>query len=119
MKIVYIEDNQQDRELVERFMRTTAHALATFSTVEEAAPHVEDADLVLVDILIGQARRGLEFAAELRAHGLQSPLVAVTALTQPQELAAYRAQGFDDVLAKPFEIDQLADLIDRFDHQLT
>lgn len=115
MKILYIEDNPADANLVSRYVRTTPHELVIVDNVDAAYSALDQQiDLVLIDLLINHQRSGYEVARVLRENEFNCPIVAVTALTTPNDLAAARQVGFDDVLPKPFQIRDLAAVIDRY-----
>ena len=115
MHILYVEDNYDDAALVNRYVETTEHMLTVVSTVDEAKDMLaDDIDLILLDVLIDSKRLGLDFANELRTHGWELPMVAVTALATAGDMQHYSEVGFDGVLVKPFTIIQLADLIDSY-----
>ncbi len=115
MHILYIEDEPADAQLVERYIRLTPHQLTLASNVKEARTAIKEApDLILVDILLERVRDGYDFVRELRAQGYTQPIIAVTALTLPQELERCRQAGVDEVLAKPYAIQQLVDLLNKY-----
>ena len=115
MRILYLEDDSGDANLVKRYLQTTPHDLLIAATVREAwASLTEPIDLILVDILLANSRDGYSFAREVRERNITQPLIAVTALNMPQEIEAARDAGFDDVLAKPFEITELSKIIQRY-----
>lgn len=112
MRVLYIEDNPNDAQLVARYLKTTPHDLKVVSTIEQAWDALHSpVDLVLVDVLLDQTRAGFGFVRDLREQGFQQPIIAVTALNTAQDMASCEAAGFDAVLHKPFEIGELADLI--------
>ncbi|MBK8024752.1 MAG: response regulator [Chloroflexi bacterium] len=74
-------------------------------------PRVPPVDLILLDILLDGRSLGLDYAEQIHAMGVQCPIVALTALARPQDLARYESSGFDRVVAKPFDIMELADVI--------
>ncbi len=114
MRILYLEDNAEDANLVQRYVRTTPHELVVVGTADDAwaAAH-EYFDLILVDVMIGQDRSGFDFAQALRQHQVQQPIVAVTALSTPQDVAYCQQVGFDYVLVKPYSVSDLASLIEQ------
>jgi two-component system, OmpR family, response regulator len=115
MRILYIEDNADDANLVHRYVRTTPHELVIVDTLEDAYTALsEPVDLVLVDVLLHQQRSGYTLARALRDKGLNHPIVAVTALTTPSDIEAARRAGFDEVLTKPYPIHELAEMIHRY-----
>jgi two-component system, OmpR family, response regulator len=115
MNILYIEDNVNDSKLVERYVRTTAHQIHIVQRLEDAREVLHQVDLILMDILIDAERRGLDYLQALRRQRVTCPVLAVTALVLPDAMETYRQAGFDDVLKKPFEIEQLAALIRRYE----
>lgn len=119
MRILYLEDDPNDVQLMRRYTNATAHDLIVANTIADAWDALEHKpDLILVDILIGHSREGYGFAHELRQQGINQPMVAVTALGTAQDRADCSAAGFDDILNKPFVITDLADLIKRYDGHL-
>jgi CheY-like chemotaxis protein len=115
MRILYIEDEPADAQLVERYIRLTPHQLTLVHNIKEAQTAVQDVpDLILVDILLERSRAGYDFVRDLRAQGYTQPIIAVTALTLPQELERCRQAGVNEVLAKPYAIQQLVDLLNRY-----
>ena len=72
MKILYLEDNQQEAALVSRYLRTTPHEFRIVANLDEARNAVEEApELIFVDLVIGPTRDGYTFIQELRAGGRQ------------------------------------------------
>jgi DNA-binding response OmpR family regulator len=111
---LYLEDNQQDAALVQRYIDTTNHELAVVSTIDEAHALCDDTvDLFLLDILIDNKRLGLDFVKKLRRAGFAKPLIAVTALSSHADMESCRNAGLNAVLVKPYDIMQLAEIIDE------
>ncbi len=117
MHILYIEDNANDAKLVQRYVETTPNDLVVVPTVEAAYECLSDSsdfDLILVDILINNKRSGYDFARVCQEQGYTRPIVAVTALASQQDMQAYAEAGFAAVLAKPYYITTLAELLSQF-----
>jgi CheY-like chemotaxis protein len=74
-------------------------------------------DLILADRNM-PGMDGLALTRSIRAaereKGGHVPIVAVTALSQDEALAACRAAGMDGVLSKPIELDALRRLLDQW-----
>lgn len=72
-------------------------------------------DLMLVDRNM-PGMNGLELARAIRASEQESgsyvPMIAITAVHHPEELAACRQAGMDDVLPKPIELDDLRRMLE-------
>jgi DNA-binding response OmpR family regulator len=116
MHILYLEDNVNDAKLVKRYVDTTGHTLSLVTTLNAAREAVEQHtfDLILVDVMLGTQRGGAEFVQELRRHKYAIPVVGVTALISAQDMALYHQIGFDTVLAKPFTILEIAQILERY-----
>jgi two-component system, HptB-dependent secretion and biofilm response regulator len=116
MNILYVEDNPDDAKLVERFVVTTGHHLVTAENLEQAYEIMSTGDvgLVLLDIVFNKRPTGYKFASDLRANDFKQPIVAVTALNTAASLEACEEAGINFVLAKPYSILQLAEMISRY-----
>lgn len=115
MRILYIEDNAADANLVSRYVRTTPHQLIIVRALDEVYSALEEpVDLVLVDLLLNQQRSGFDVARMLRDNDYECPIIAVTALTTPADISAAKRAGFNEVLPKPFQITELASVIERY-----
>jgi len=115
VKILYLEDNRQEAALVKRYMQTTPHDLVLATTLDEARTAATGApELVMVDLVLGHTRDGYTFIRELRDQGYEQAIIAVTGLTAPRDLQEIQTVGANDVLVKPFTINQLADVIHQY-----
>lgn len=115
MKILHLEDQPSDAELVARYVNTTHHQLITVNSVEEAWEALsEPIDLIMIDIVIRGERSGFAFAERLREQGDERPMVAITALNTTTDMERCQELGFDPILQKPFTIDELANVLDQF-----
>src|SRR5260221_13447338 len=117
MRILYIEDNPNDAKLVKRYVDTTPHELVVTQSLEqtyELLSSSQSFDLVLVDILINNQRSGYELPNRLHEQGYTNNIIAVTGLTSAQDTAACKKAGFAAILAKPFLITTLADMIAQY-----
>ncbi len=107
MRIVYIEDESADAQLVERYANLMNHALVVTDSIH----------LILVDMSIHQSRIGYDFVREIRTQGFTKPIVAVTGLTLAPDVERCYEVGCDEVLTKPYTINQLAELFSRYEVQ--
>lgn len=115
MNILYLEDEPNEANLVWRYMQITPHRLTLVSSVEEANALLhEDFDLFLVDLRIGNERRGYDFIRNFRASGSTTPVIAVTGLSFPADVAKCYEVGCNDVLLKPFTIIELDETIKKY-----
>jgi two-component system copper resistance phosphate regulon response regulator CusR len=116
MHILYIEDEPLDAQLVKRYIDITNHDITIAPTINDANAALADKpDLILADVVLGQARSGYTFVRDLRASGYTQPIIAVTGLTLAHDLEACYEAGFTDVLRKPYAMEELADIIRKYE----
>jgi DNA-binding response OmpR family regulator len=63
-------------------------------------------DIVLLDIMIPE-KNGIEVCKEIRGRGIQAPILFLTALNTPDNIALGLNSGADDYLVKPFKFNEL------------
>lgn len=115
MNILYLEDEPQDAALVALYTRSETHNLTVVDNVAEAhAALADNPDLILVDVMLGRSKDGFQFTRSVRQQGFEQPIVAITALATARDLEECRQAGFDQVLTKPYTINQLADVISQY-----
>lgn len=115
MRILYLEDEPADAQLVERYIRLTQNQVTIANNVADARVAMEESpDMVLVDILLNRTREGYDFVAELREQGYTQPIIAVTGLTLRQEIEQCYRSGVTDILTKPYTANQLAQILDKY-----
>jgi CheY-like chemotaxis protein len=114
--VLHVEDNLSNLKLVERILaRRPAVQLVEAHTAEhglELARKLAPA-LVLLDLRLPDLS-GDEVLRRLRAHPATSGLrvVIVSAEARPAEAKRLIAQGADDYLVKPIEVEALLDVVD-------
>ncbi len=115
MQVLYVEDEPNDAQLVGLYIRTTPHHLTIARNGHEAREaFTHHPDLILIDVWLGNAREGYALIREFHAQGYTGPVVAITALNTPKDVEDCKKAGFDDVLHKPFLIEQLAAVIEKY-----
>jgi two-component system copper resistance phosphate regulon response regulator CusR len=63
-------------------------------------------DIILLDIMIPE-KNGIEVCKEIRGLGIQTPILFLTALNTPDNIALGLNSGADDYLVKPFKFNEL------------
>ncbi len=116
MNIVYVEDDPTNILLLERVTHSTGDYLATFMDAESAldSDTTWNADLLLVDIHLPGEMNGLDMAEILRQHGVNVPVVVITAYDTPEYLARCREIGGDMYLVKPVSVPELVELLNEY-----
>ena len=115
--VLYLEDEPNDAQLVERYLKSVADTITLRVARDIPAAELalaEEPSLVLVDIMIGNARSGLEFVRTLRDDGYHMDVIAITALTLPREIEQCLESGCSVVITKPFSIGELDRVLSQY-----
>lgn len=113
--VLVVDDDPDLMELVRLIITTAGYEVRCATNGKEAIQLVEEKmpALVLLDMLM-PVMDGRQCARELRArHGPDVPIVVVTA-AEHARARADEVGGVDDVLAKPFEMDDLLRVVARY-----
>jgi DNA-binding response OmpR family regulator len=110
--ILVIEDEQDIRDLISFQLKSEGHRVTSVESADKAISVVElgeKIDLFIVDWMLPGSMNGLEFTKRLRAQQVyeDTPVVMITALTQPENIVAGLDAGADDYVTKPFDINVL------------
>ncbi len=113
MRILLVEDNVLNRELVSIFLGQLQHTVVCASNGVEALDWLarERFDLVLMDIQMPEMD-GVEACRRIRngAHGVNAPdvpIIAITAHAFEGSREKYLEMGMTDYISKPIELDRL------------
>jgi signal transduction histidine kinase/CheY-like chemotaxis protein len=117
-RIVYIEDNPQNVELVRRVLRrrdgieltTAPDATIGLAQVRELRPHLVLLDLELPGMDGATALRHLQADARLSS----IPVAVLSADASPRRIDELRAAGAVEYLTKPLDVHELLALVDRW-----
>src|SRR5215813_8369890 len=117
MRIAYVEDNPTNLALVERVASMNQHVIVSYTEGEIALQELkrEIFDLILMDVELAGDMGGLEVVRKLRAHGLKTPIIAVTAYAMIGDRDKCIEAGCNDYLSKPLPIPQLITMLNRYD----
>ncbi|PEN09371.1 hypothetical protein CRI93_01195 [Longimonas halophila] len=115
-RVHLVEDNDNTVFLLQNLLGDQID-LSVSLNAADAVQHAqnEDFDLFLIDINLGAGGSGVEVLHRLREmeRHATTPAVAVTAVAMPGDRDKLLKQGFDDYLAKPFEADDLIEMVNR------
>ncbi len=108
MRVLFIEDNTKLGEATLKSLTKIGFAVDLFETLEDGwhAWRVAPYDVVILDIMLAR-ESGLDLLARVRAAGLSTPVLLLTALGSVGERVHGLDAGADDYLVKPFEIEAL------------
>ncbi|MFP2769224.1 response regulator [Oceanisphaera sp. KMM 10153] len=114
-RILYVEDDDDIREIAQLALELVGgFTVLLCASGEQAIAEAADfaPDLILLDVMMP----GMDGPSTLSAlrqipEFAHTPVAFMTAKIQPQEIAAYKAMGAIDVIAKPFDPIQLPEQI--------
>jgi PAS domain S-box-containing protein len=114
-RVLVVDDVATNRQLIAALLKQRGHAVTLATDGDEAVALATDErfDLILMDVNMPRMD-GLSATRAIRAgHGRSAgvPIVALTANTFPEEIAACRAAGMNGHLAKPIDRRSLAELL--------
>ncbi|HEY2011660.1 MAG TPA: response regulator transcription factor [Rhizomicrobium sp.] len=108
MKLLLLEDDERTRANIERMLRAAGHSVDSCITGQEAVFHASDSpyDVLILDRMVGGID-GLNALKALRAAGVKTPALFLTAMTGVEDRVEGLEVGADDYLAKPFAPSEL------------
>jgi DNA-binding response OmpR family regulator len=112
IQILVVEDDPPQSKLVSFLLEEAGHTVRTVESAEKALEVLQSfrpgrmlrPDLILLDIQL-PGRDGLELTRELRRTPIhdQTPIIALTAYTDPLDLARAREAGCSGIISKPID----------------
>jgi CheY-like chemotaxis protein len=115
MDVLFVDDDPDLRETVHMMLDLAGYEVRCVENGQEALDAVAEKmpGVVLLDMLM-PVMNGWQCATELRARfGQDVPIVVVTAAEHAHARAA-QIGGVADVLQKPFDMDDLLDIVGRY-----
>jgi two-component system response regulator MprA len=108
-QILLVEDDQELRALLERGLEEEGFAVTGMSTGAEAMERacVAEPDALVIDVGLPDAD-GRDLCQALRAQGVQTPVLFLTARDALADRLAGFGAGGDDYMTKPFSLAELA-----------
>lgn len=114
-KVLIVEDDAQLQVLASRVLQTYGyepHIAPDGREAERLATEDPPPDLVLMDLALPDSD-GVEVTRRLKAANPQLVIIAVSAHAMASDRERARAAGCDGFLTKPYQIDQLIDVVRR------
>jgi two-component system OmpR family response regulator len=107
-RILVVDDEPYITDLLGAALRFEGFAVEVASTGTEAIAMAERGrhDLVLLDVMLPDVS-GTEVCRRLRAEGIRTPVLFLTARDATEDKVTGLTVGGDDYVAKPFSLDEL------------
>jgi len=114
-RVLLAEDNPTTQSLIAILMQQMGFDLAIVDNGQAAIDYLEDkqVDLILMDCQM-PILDGFKATAHLRARGVTTPVVALTAYARAEDEEQCLAAGMNDFLSKPFRQNDLREVLFRW-----
>ena len=108
MRILLVEDDQKVGGFIEQGLREEGFDVDWARDGEEAIARGQacEHDLILLDYMLPR-KDGLQVTTELRAKGVRTPILMLTARDPGDDIRRSLAAGVNDFLGKPFRFNDL------------
>lgn len=110
MKILIVEDEKDIAENIAEYLRDEAFTVDIVHDGESAIEAISNEgagyECILLDILLPK-KSGLIVCQEIRALGIKTPVIMLTALDTTDNITNGLDMGADDYIAKPFAFREL------------
>jgi two-component system, OmpR family, response regulator len=118
MKLLIIEDDREASDYLERAFAEAGHTahLARDGETGYALAREGEYDVLVVDRMLPR-RDGLSVIAALRAHGIDTPVLIVSALGEVEDRVTGLRAGSDDYLTKPYAFSELLARVEVLDRR--
>jgi CheY-like chemotaxis protein len=108
LKLLLVDDTEDSLDMLATFLRSCGCEIVTARTAAEALAHLDtdvELDAIVTDVSM-PIMDGVDLVRKLRAHPTRHSLPAI-AVTGFYELYAEGGAGFDAILRKPVNFEQL------------
>lgn len=115
-RILYLDDEESLVQLVVRFLEKRGYRVTSFKQANEALAAFEADpsafELVITDFNMPEAS-GISVARRILELRPGMPIILVSGFMPPEEVQQTKAIGVENILLKPFAVDELSALIQR------
>jgi len=118
MRILLVEDNQDTRIQLERFLVACHHQVSAAGDLRSGIDLLltQAFDAILTDIALPDGT-GYALISEARRLGVTALNIALSAYAYPRDAEDPKITGFDYYLEKPLDCDRLRTLLDEANEQ--
>ena len=109
MKLLVVEDEQRIAQFLKKGLTEKGYVVDAVGDGDAALEHLaaSPADLIILDLMIPGSRDGLELCREMKARGVRSKILMLTARDTVENKIEGLDAGADDYLVKPFSFREL------------
>jgi DNA-binding response OmpR family regulator len=109
MRILVVEDEHKIAGAIKRGLEQESYAVDVAYEADDglSSALTGDYDVIILDRMLPGLIEGVEIAKEVRAAGLHTPILMLTAKDQISDRVAGLNAGADDYLVKPFAFEEL------------
>lgn len=109
MRVLVVEDEQKIAQFLRKGLTEKGYSVETEGDADAALSRLEAEpfDLLILDLLLPGSRDGLELCREVRARGIPSKILMLTARDTVENKIEGLDAGADDYLVKPFSFREL------------
>jgi DNA-binding response OmpR family regulator len=109
LRVLVVEDEQKIAQFLKKGLSEKGYAVETVGDADTALERVSSSsfDLLVLDLLLPGSRDGLELCREMRARGVRSKILMLTARDTVENKIEGLDAGADDYLVKPFSFREL------------
>ena len=108
MRVLVVEDEDRLARAIARGMEADGIAVDVAHDGEEGLRHATERayDVITLDVMLPR-RNGFDVCRDLRAQGVRTPVLMLTARGQIEDKVVGLKLGADDYLVKPFHMSEL------------
>ena len=109
MKVLVVEDEEKIAQFLKKGLAEKGYSVEAVGDADAALSRLEGGpyDLLILDLLLPGSRDGLELCREIRARGIPSKILMLTARDSVENKIEGLDAGADDYLVKPFSFREL------------
>ncbi|MBV9303364.1 MAG: sigma-54-dependent Fis family transcriptional regulator [Acidobacteriaceae bacterium] len=111
-RILVVEDEDKLRRVIDLHLESAGFEADGAASAEQAMPRAGLADLIITDLRL-PGMSGIEFIQQLKARGIEAPVIVVTAHGSVEAAVEAMKLGAADFLQKPFSLDHLTTVVQK------
>lgn len=114
-RILVFEDNLMERKLIQRLFQDweCQYKIIQNGIIDTQKIQEEDYDLILMDINLPE-KNGYEITKELRASGIDIPIIALTGSIFPDDQRKASESGMNGFISKPYTFADLEAIVNKW-----